>query len=456
MTPISPPTATNPAAAAPPPPWWRVFNRQHWFVFSVSTFAWFFDCLDQQFFNLARDPAMEDLVGKAKATVYSPYSMSVFLVGWAVGGLVFGALGDRYGRARMLSVCVLLYSVFTGLGAFATSFADFCVYRFCTGLGVGSVFGLAVALVADTVPDKTRAPALGVLQSLSTVGNMVAGLIGMGIGALAVLPLGLKPWQAMFLIGALPALLCVPIIRSLQEPEKWIRAREQGAARGIKFGSYAHLLGHPRWRKNAWLGLVLCCAGVVGLWGLGNFHPKIVGAIITEHFVAAKLSPAELASKQAFWRSVALLLQNVGGFTGMMTLAWIAQKRGRRFASMLSVLVSFASSVLLFWGLRDFSQIFWMLPLMGFGQLSVFALYAIYLPELFPTSLRSTGTSFCYNVGRLVAATAPFTLGKITASLGGDLAAFRTAGIEMSFVLLLGLVVLPFLPETKDQPLPEE
>jgi MFS family permease len=439
----------------PAQPWWRTLNREQRFVFLVCTFAWFFDCLDQQFFNLARDSAMEDLVGKANATIYSPYSMSVFLVGWAVGGLVFGALGDRYGRARMLSICVLLYSVFTGLGAFATNFIDFSIYRFCTGLGVGSVFGLAVAMVADTVPGETRAPALGLLQSLSNVGNMTAGLIGMGIGALATLPFGLKPWQAMFLIGALPALLCVPIIRSLREPEKWRRAREEGAAKGIKFGSYAHLLGHPLWGRHAWAGLFFCCAGVIGLWGLGNFHPKIVGSIVTQHFAAANLSPAELASKQAFWRSGALLLQNIGGFAGMMTIAWIAQRYGRRHAAIISLLLSFATTVLLFSSLREFSQIFWMVPLMGFGTLSCFAIYAIYLPELFPTSLRSTGTSFCYNVGRLVAATAPFTLGKITASLGGNLEAFRTAGLWVSLVLLTGLLAIPFLPETKDRPLPE-
>jgi MFS-type transporter involved in bile tolerance (Atg22 family) len=93
---------------------------------------------------------------------------------------------------------------------------------------------------------------------------------------------------------------------------------------------------------------------------------------------------------------------------------------------------------------------------MGFGQLSVLAGYAIYLPELFPTSLRSTGTSFCYNFGRLAAATAPFTMGVLTKRLGGNIEGFRTAGMWVSLVLLLGFVVLPFLPETKDRPLPEE
>jgi len=138
---------------------------------------------------------MEDLLrDKAKALEFAPYTTSVFLIGWAFGGLIFGALGDRFGRARMLTVTVLLYSVCTGLSSFSHSFFDFCAYRFLTGLGVGGVFGLAVALVADSVPDRTRAPALGLLQSLSSWGNIAAGLMGMGIGVLAarnLLPFGL-------------------------------------------------------------------------------------------------------------------------------------------------------------------------------------------------------------------------------------------------------------------------
>ena len=143
-------------------------------------------------------------------------------------------------------------------------------------------------------------------------------------------------------------------------------------------------------------------------------------------------------------------------FFGMVTFAWLAQNKGRKLAFGLALLASFLSTILVFSQMRHFSQIFWMIPIMGFGQLSVFAVFAIYLPELFPTSLRSTGTSFCYNVGRFLAATAPFTMGRITANLGGDVEAFRTAGMWVSLVLLVGIAVLPLLPETKDQPLPEE
>lgn len=441
--------------ASPSQPWWRSFTRDHWFVFIVATLAWMFDCMDQQFFNLARDGAMEDLVGKATATVKGPYTTSVFLLGWATGGLILGALGDRFGRARILTFAILLYSVCTGLSCLSTGLFDFCVYRLLTGIGVGGVFGLAVALVADSVPDHTRAQALGLLQIASVIGNLSAGLIGMGIGLVAVLPFGLKPWQAMFLIGSVPALLCVLVMAKLKEPQRWVEARAHGVKTGVKFGSYASLLGNPRWRKNAWLALAGCSAGIIGLWGIGNFHPTITRSIIGEHLKAANLSAGDMVREKAFWSSAGLLLQNIGGFFGMYLLAKIAQHKGRKLAFALSLLLSFGSTVLVFWFMRDYGDL-WMLLVLGFGQLSVFTVYAIYLPELFPTSLRSTGTSFCYNVGRIVAATAPFTLSKITAGLGGDIQAFRIGGLCVSVVLLLGLIVVPFLPETKGQPLPEE
>ena len=435
-----------------------MFNRYHWSVFIVASLAWLFDCLDQQVFNLSRDGAVDDLISdKSKAIELAAYTTSFFLTGWAIGGLIFGSLGDRFGRARILTVSLLIYSICTGLSSFASSYFGFCACVFFTGLGVGGVFGLSVALVADSVPEKSRAPALGLLQSLSSFGNITAGLMGMGIGLLAaksLLPFGLKAWQAMFLAGALPAFLCVFILARLKEPEKWVNAKAAGAKTGVKFGSYFTLLKHPTWSKHAWLGLILCSAGIVGLWGIGNFNPKIVRSIVETHLAASNLSPSEMASKKAYWSSLGLLLQNVGGFFGMLSLAKFAQVKGRKPAFVLALTLSFFCTLLVFKYLREIDQIYWMLPIMGFGQYSVFGVYAIYLPELFPTSLRSTGTSFCYNFGRLVAATAPFTIGRITKSLGGNIEGFRTAGMWVSLVLLLGILVLPFLPETKDKPLP--
>src|ERR1700758_2533784 len=89
------------------PAWWRLLSRRDWWVYSVACLAWFFDSVDQQLFNLARDGAMESLAKDShRAIEYGPYSTSVFLIGWGVGGLLFGGLGDRYGRAKILTITV--------------------------------------------------------------------------------------------------------------------------------------------------------------------------------------------------------------------------------------------------------------------------------------------------------------------------------------------------------------
>lgn len=290
----------------------------HWLIFTIASLSWLIDCFDQQIFNLARDAALERLMGKVAPIEYAPYTTSAFLVGWAIGGLILGSLGDRFGRVKVLMAAILMYALCTGLSAFSTGFWDFCLYRFVTGAGVGGVFGLAVALVSATVPDHARAPALGMLQSLSSVGNISAGLIGIAVGFFAMrglLPLSLQGWQLLFMLGALPALLMLPFFARVKEPRKWLDARTNGARQGIKFGSYASLLGHPTWRKHAWLGLLMCGAGIIGLWGIGNFHPKIIRSIIDAHLAGSSLTAREISSEKSYWAGIGLLLQNIGGFS---------------------------------------------------------------------------------------------------------------------------------------------
>jgi MFS family permease len=168
-------------------PWWRQLTGYHWFVLIVASAAWFFDCLDQRLFSLARIPALTALLPDGTPTgdiqVLGKQVTALFLVGWGIGGMIFGALGDRYGRAKMLTITVLMYSVCTGLSFFSRTYWDFAFFRFLTGVGVGGVFGLAVALIAETLPDKARTGALGTLQVLSTVGNISAGLLKMLIDA---------------------------------------------------------------------------------------------------------------------------------------------------------------------------------------------------------------------------------------------------------------------------------
>src|SRR5262245_52442255 len=132
--------------------WYHDMTGYHWFVLMVAALAWLFDCLDQQLFNWARSKAMDDLIGAGgNATAYGFFATAIFLAGWGTGGLIFGALGDRIGRAKTMVVCILIYGAFTGLSALTQGFWDFDGYRFLVGLGVGVFFAVSVSVVADLV-----------------------------------------------------------------------------------------------------------------------------------------------------------------------------------------------------------------------------------------------------------------------------------------------------------------
>ena len=459
---LGPPTNDPPDG-----PWYRGMTRYHWFVLTVAALGWLFDCLDQQLFNLARKPAMETLLATAGSAAdpkdvsfYGGLSTCIFMLGWATGGLIFGVVGDRLGRAKTMMITIVIYSLCTGLSALSRGFWDFAFYRFITGLGVGGEFAVGVALVAEVMPDRARPYALGLLQALSAVGNFLAALIGIGLGQ-AQLHMGAKifgwePWRWKFVIGALPAVLALVIRSGLKEPERWQEMKAKATETGETLGGYGGLFADPRWRKNALLGMLLACAGVIGLWGIGFFAVDLQRSVLEKTFRAQGYEGQELAGRLTIWSGVALMMIQVGAFAGMMLAARICQQIGRKPFFALAFTAAMLSTALVFRYLDDITDMFWMLPIMCFCQLSLFAGYAIYFPELFPTRLRSTGTSFCYNVGRFVAAGGPFLLGLLTSTVfAGAAEPMRPAGLLMCLVFLLGLAVLPFLPETKGRPLPE-
>ncbi|HUQ71629.1 MAG TPA: MFS transporter [Planctomycetaceae bacterium] len=446
-------------------PWWKDLNRYHWFVLVVAALGWLFDTMDQQLFNLARVPAMRELLKGSDGTaatdavvaVYGGYATSIFLIGWASGGLFFGVLGDKIGRAKTMMLTILIYSLCTGLSALSTGFWDFAFYRFITGLGVGGEFAVGVSLVAEVMPNRARPFALGLLQALSAVGNVTAALIAILLGRLEETGAIGSAWRVMFVIGALPALLAILIRRNLKEPERWQQLQASGGSETIKrAGSYAELFGHPVWRKRALLGMLLAFSGVVGLWGIGFFSIDLTRSVLRKTFEAQGVAPEAIAGKLTFWAGMTSVMLNIGAFFGIYGFAQVTHYTGRKPAFAVAFVAAGLSTAMVFLYLREFSQIFWMVPIMGFCQLALFGGYAIYFPELFPTHLRSTGTSFCYNVGRFVAAAGPTTLGLLTGVVFKDSPEpMRPAGLAMCSVFVIGLLVLPFLPETKGQPLPE-
>jgi MFS family permease len=594
----SPPAASSTPHAGP---WYKELTRYHWFVLVVAALGWLFDTMDQQLFNLARVPAMKALVttpedepsvARAAISNYAGYATSIFLIGWATGGLAFGVLGDRIGRAKTMLLTILLYSIFTGLSALSQNFFEFAVYRFLTGLGVGGEFAVGVSLVAEVMPDRARPHALGLLQALSAVGNIAAAVISIVLGSLEESGAIGEAWKLMFVVGTVPALLCLLIFRHLKEPERW-QALKKAAREGTgkQLGSLAELFGDPRWRKRAIIGLLLSSSGIIGLWAIGFFSFDLTRSVFRKNFEAEareqgeaqadlqfvrvvlqkleaktadpaleqalkKVQAADLLNLQAnnsdvqilfkaivslhrdnkdittsavrgevgrllekeavaqlgeerssttaevqkrsqtwhhigdllsgpvqtnqdiavhveritkrtpqiagrltLWAGITSVMLNLGAALGIYAFTYITQFSGRKPAFAVSFVLALLSTAGVFWFLDTLTDVFWMMPIMGFCQLALFGGYAIYFPELFPTRLRSTGISFCYNVARYVAATGPLTLGFLSSQVFTERAGFeeplRYAGVAMCSVFLIGLCALPFAPETKGQPLPE-
>jgi MFS family permease len=183
-------------------------------------------------------------------------------------------------------------------------------------------------------------------------------------------------------------------------------------------------------------------------------EPASTDAVVLEQKIESR--NRVIAGRLSRWLGIVSIVQNVGGFFGMYLFGFITQRIGRRPAFAIMFVCAAASTAFVFARLNHLSDVFWMVPIMGYFQFALFGGYAIYFPELFPTHLRSTGTSFCYNVGRFLAATGPFTMGYLASSIFQETREpLRFAGMAMCGILLLGVLVLPFAPETKDQPLPD-
>jgi MFS family permease len=205
--------------------------------------------------------------------------------------------------------------------------------------------------------------------------------------------------------------------------------------------------------------MLLAFSGVVGLWGIGFFSPDLTRTVFTPALVKEGLSPSEIAGRMTRLTGWVFLLQNFGAFWGVYAFSRVTHHIGRRPTFAIAFVLAMISTALTF---RYVGQItgywdpWWMFPIMGFCQIALFGGYAIYFPELFPTRLRSTGTSFCYNVGRFVAATGPLGLGLLTSRVfAGYHEPMRYAGMAMCSVFIIGLLALPFAPETRGKPLPE-
>jgi MFS family permease len=443
--------------------WWHEVTAYQWLVFAMTAGAWMFDNLDQRLFSLARIPALTDLMGAGATPIevqaFAKNATALFLIGWGIGGLAIGALGDRQGRVRWLTITILIYSLCTGATAICRTPVEFALLRFLTGIGIGGIFGLAVAILAESVSGAARLTLLALLQFASTIGNIGAALVKMAVDTIAAGG-ALDPaqsWRWLFAVGALPALIAVVCGFYVRESPAWLALRDAGDLPKGWLGSYRELFADRPSRRNLAIGTALAVTGVVGLWGIGEYAVDLQHAVFTSYY-SARIPAADVAGAVASAKNWSYFLQMGGAALGMLGFTWTAHRFGRRPAFLIGFTAALVMTVFVYWHLETPAQAYWMMPLMGAAQLGLFAGFSIYLPELFGSRTRGTGVSFAYNLGRFAAAGGSYVSALLTTSLFAAYpspAPLRYAAITMCAVFLIGIVAAALAPETRGKPLPE-
>jgi MFS family permease len=422
---------------APCRSWHDGVTPYQWLVLFVAWLGWVFDSMDATIYAIVLHPALEELLARTAGGGpvtndligwYGGLILSIFLIGWAIGGVLFGIAADYFGRTKTLIVTILTYAVFTGLAALSQDWWHLAIYRFLTALGIGGEW-------AEVWPEDKRAKAAGILQSAWAAGFFLA--------ALANLLLKGYGWRALFMVGILPALVAMLVRIWVKEPEKWVQARAEEEASGA--GRHVHLLElfDPQLRRATLVGSVLAFVAVFGLWGAANWTPTLIATLPDMQ----GLSRAELAQKVSY----AIMIFNLGALPGYLGFGLLADRFGRRPIFALMCAGSLVMVPVTFFAPHAYLHVLVLLPILGFFSSGIFSGFPIYLPELFPTRLRATGAGFCFNAGRILASIGPFMTGSLVATLGS----FGHAASMVALIYLVGLAVLPFAPETKGQPLPD-
>ncbi|MFI5371266.1 MAG: MFS transporter [Candidatus Eisenbacteria bacterium] len=408
-----------------------------WLVLFVAWLGWVFDSMDSTIYALVLHPALHDVLSRPGGAApsaeaigwYGGIIFSIFLIGWAVGGVAFGVLADRVGRTRTLVFTILVYALFTGLAALSHTWWQLAIYRFLTALGIGGEWAAGAALVAEVWPERRRSQAAGILQSAWAAGFFIAAAVN--------LLLRNAGWRPMFLVGAAPALVALLVRAWVREPQRWVRTRETRARTGIRE------LFAPELRRATWVGSGLAFVAVFGLWGATNWTPTLVRALPEIERLAAPIQTLRV--------SVATMMLNVGALLGYLSFGPIADRIGRRATFAFMCLGSAILLPVTFLVPSGYTHVLALLPVLGFFNNGIFSGFPIYLPELYPTRLRATGAGFCFNIGRVLASAGPFVTGALVAGLGS----FGRAASLVALIYLVGLAILPFAPETRGRPLPE-
>ncbi len=429
------------AAVSTPARWYQGVTGYQWLVLLIASAGWVFDAFEGQLFNITRNDLLKDIMQAAENAPevrrWGDVFLGVFLAGGAFGGILFGSLADRWGRKPIMVATILFYSVFAGLTYFVTELWQVGVLRFLVAMGVGGEWAVAATLVAEVFPKHARAHASGIFHATSTMGTWVAAAVGLWVGS---------EWRYAYLISVLPAMLVLWVWSSVKEPESWTSARDKAAAgEGGKLGSFRELFFHRVWGPRALLCMVLAAVGLGTFWSVTVAGQDLMLDLLRR----GGMDSVEAAAKAKFAYGG---VEAIGMALGLLSFGPLCVRLGRRRTFILLQVLSLIIVPITCYLPATYTQMLVLLPLMGFATLSIHAGFAIYFPELFPSHLRSTGAGFCFNAGRLLASPVLIFSGWLKALPGMNL---QLAITLMGLLFVIGIVAVIFLPETKDQPLPE-
>lgn len=409
-------------------PWYRGISPYQWRVLLCVLLGWALDIMDGYLYAIILFPAMTELLGTRESAVIGWYGgiiLSIFMIGWALGGIVFGMIADRYGRTKTMALTILVYAAFTGLSGLAQSWVELALWRFMTGLGVGGEWAAGAALLAESWPERSRSKAAGIMQSVGGIGFFLASLLYFLLG-----PWG---WRWVFAAGIFPAFVAFYIRRSLHEPERWIRLP--------KTGKLISKLSVPRVRRDLLVGTLLAVVATFGYQGAIQWIPTWITAMLRSQGIENVTSQVSLIT----------VILNAGGIVGCLSFPVLADRWGRKTAFLIYFLGSLISVQSTFLMVEEFRGALLTSPIIGFFGAGIFAGFAVYFPELFPTAIRATAQGFCYNFARFFSSVAPFITGFLTSTRGSFAYALGTIGL----IYLPGILIVLFARETKDQALPD-
>jgi SHS family sialic acid transporter-like MFS transporter len=439
------------------PPNFNMSAGARYMALAAAFLGWMFDGLEMGLFPLVARPALRELMGAEASSnigVWMAWITAGFLVGAAIGGLLFGWLGDVIGRVRAMVWSVLTYAIFSGLCGFAESPLQIAALRFIAALGMGGEWSLGVALVMEIWPAKSRPLLAGLIGAASNVGFLLIALVGLvmaqfiGAAAEALRATGMSEewvtkligadnsgWRLLMFVGATPALLTFFVRIFVPESERWQHAAQSGPRARIRD------IFQPGVRHKTLLGMALAGMALIGTWASIQWVPPWANKM------AAGTEHAQTAA------SYTQICSAIGAIVGTLAAAYCAEWFSRRKSYFALCLASLLVCGYLFRVSMQFDATFLLLTALAGGvTASFYGWLPLYLPELFPTRIRATGQGFSFNFGRLLAAVGALAGGRLLDFFNEDYA--RMCSI-MSLVYVVGMVLIWFCPETKGQPLPD-